>query len=424
VGVISRFRAFLGRRHNVRAHFWQTLANYTQSGGGMLLGIVLARLLEPSVFGEIVALNATLMFLMIPASFSTTQLLVSDAGKTPDLFSRVLGMSVAVSTLKFLILMGFLAFNFFSGNLQTTLVGAIVGMPMVLADLINTLKSDLEGRGFFKPNFLVQWADLFAHASIAITLVWNGWGIYGLALGGLAGFIPQASLYLLLSDRKLAIPRFGLNEFRRQFRTGFWLWLGSVTSNWFSRIDKILLGHFGSATQLGYYNRAMNYGPASHILLNSFMTNATVRGLAAKETLQQKQRYFFKTMLVVFVGGIVNGLFWWFLAAPLVPLIFGNQWSGAIPSFQILGWLGIPYLLASGTATVLYAEKKFRLIALIHILGLITLVITLLFAGIFFNLSAVVASWIFFAVTLCMGILMSSLALKCLFVYENKTKTG
>jgi O-antigen/teichoic acid export membrane protein len=385
----------------------------------MLLGIVLARLLEPSVFGEIVAINATLMFLMIPASFSTAQLLVSDAGRTPDLFSRVLGMSVAVSALKFLILIGFLAFNFASGNLQTTLIGAIVGMPMVLADWINTLKNDLEGRGVFKPNFLAQGADLLAHASVAITLVWNGWGIYGLALGGLAGFIPQASLYLIFSDRKLAIPRFGLNEFRQQFRTGFWLWLGSVTSNWFSRIDKILLGHFGNAAQLGYYNRAMNYGPVSHILLNSFMTNATVRGLAAKETLQQKQRYFFKTMAVVFVGGIVNGLFWWFLAEPLVPIIFGNSWAGAIPSFQILGWLGIPYLLASGTATALYAEKKFHLIALIHIFGLITLVIILLFAGIFFNLSALLVSWIFLSVTFCMGILMFSFALRCLFVNEH-----
>jgi O-antigen/teichoic acid export membrane protein len=139
--LISKFRAFLGRRHNVRAHFWQTLANNTQSVGGMLLGIALARLLEPSVFGDFIAISATLMFLMIPASFSTAQLLVSDAGRTPDLFSRVLGMSVAVSALKFLILIGFLAFNFASGNLQSTLVGAIVGIPLVFGDLINALNN-------------------------------------------------------------------------------------------------------------------------------------------------------------------------------------------------------------------------------------------------------------------------------------------
>jgi O-antigen/teichoic acid export membrane protein len=85
--MLKNFRQVLARRQNIRAHFWQSLANYTQAGGGMLLGIVLARLLEPSVFGEFVSITASLGFLMIPVSFSTAQLLVSDAGKTPDLFT-------------------------------------------------------------------------------------------------------------------------------------------------------------------------------------------------------------------------------------------------------------------------------------------------------------------------------------------------
>jgi O-antigen/teichoic acid export membrane protein len=422
VGVVSRFRDFLGRRHNVRAHFWQTLANYTQSGGGMLLGIVLARLLEPSVFGEIIAINATLMFLMIPASFSTAQLLVSDAGKTPDLFPRVLRMAIAVSAFKFLILMGFLAFNLAWGNLQTSLVGVIVGLPMVLADLINTLKSDLEGRGFFKPNFLVQGADLFAHGTVAVTLVWNGWGIYGLALGGLAGFIPQASLYLLLSDRKLAIPRFGLNEFRRQFRTGFWLWLGSVTSSWFSKIDKIFLGYFANATQLGYYNRAMNYGPVSHILLNSFMTNATIRSLADKNTSQEKACLFLKISSLVISAGLINGIFWYLLAPLLVPWIFGTQWLGAVPAFQILGWMGIPYFMVFGSSTVLYAEKKFRVIALVHTAGLLLLSFLLIIAGMNNCMDVKWTCWIFLACMSFTGIVMSCLAISRFFSSSRLAK--
>jgi O-antigen/teichoic acid export membrane protein len=417
--LISKFRAFLGRRHNVRAHFWQTLANNTQSVGGMLLGIALARLLEPSVFGDFIAISATLMFLMIPASFSTAQLLVSDAGRTPDLFSRVLGMSVAVSALKFLILIGFLAFNFASGNLQSTLVGAIVGIPLVFGDLINALKSDLEGRGFFKPNFLVQGSDILAHASVAIPLVWNGWGIYGLALGGLAGFIPQASLYLLLSNRKFVIPKFGLNEFSQQFQAGFWLWLGSLTSSWFSKIDKILLGHFGNATQLGYYNRAMNYGPVSHVLLNSLMTNATIRGLAAKDTSQEKAYLFLKTSTLVISAGVLNGIFWYFMAPSLVPWIFGKQWIGAIPAFQILSWLGVPYFLVYGCSTILYAEKKFHVIALVHTLGFLMLLILLFLAGMNNCMNVKWTCWIFLSCMSFTGLVMSCFAIPRLLASSN-----
>ena len=381
----------------------------------MLLGIVLARLLEPAVFGKFVAVNATLMFLMVPASFSTAQLLVSDAGKAPDLFAKVLGMSFLVAWIKFLLLVGFVLVSIFSGQVEAAKVGAIIGIPMVLADWVNTLKSDLEGRGFFKPNFLVQTADLSAHAIVAISLVWHGWGIYGLALGGLAGFLPQSMLYYLLSDRRLAIPKLGWEELAQQFRLGFWLWLGSVASSWYLRIDKILLIHFGGPAQLGYYNRAMNYGPISHILLNSLMTNATIRGLSTKATQKEKRHLFFKTAFLVISASLVNGAFWYFTAPILVPWIFGSQWIDAIPAFQILGWLGVPYFLVYGTSTILYADKKFKTIALVHVTGIAGLLLALFLENIRSPLCSYSVSWIFILIFGFTGILMSLNAIKLLY---------
>lgn len=381
----------------------------------MLLGIVLARLLEPEIFGKFAAINSMLMFLMIPASFSTAQLLVSDAGKSPDLFSKVLGMAMTVCCLKFVLLLAFIAFSILSGSQEAALVGAIVGTPMALADWINTLKSDLEGRGFFKPNFLVQTADLCTHATVAIVLVWHGWGVFGLALGGLAGFIPQAMLYVLLSDRRIAVPEFKIKDFTLQFRSGFWLWLGSVASNWYSRIDKILLGHFGGTAQLGYYNRAMNYGPVSHILLNSLMTNATVRSLSIKESVREKRNLFLKTAIFVVSASLLNGAFWYFTAPTLVPMIFGAQWMGAVPAFQILGWLGVPYFLVYGTSTILYADKQFRTIALVHVAGIVLFCATLLIAGANDLLGLQFASWAFLVCMLTIGLLMSFFSIPYLF---------
>ncbi len=385
----------------------------------MLLGIILARLLEPLVFGKFVAVNATLMFLMIPASFTTAQLLISDAGKTPILFSKVLGMALMVALLKLFLLTGFVIVSICMGNLEAAKVGAIVGIPMVLADWVNTLKCDLEGRGFFKPNFLVQIADLSTHALVAISLVWHGWGIYGLALGGLAGFVPQATLYILLSDRRIAALKFDWNEFVQQFRTGFWLWLGSVASNWYSRVDKILLGNFAGETQLAYYNRAMNYGPVSHILLNSLMTNATIRALSIKKTDQEKIQFFFKTAFLVLFGSILNGFFWYFTAPILVPIIFGGQWAGAIPAFQILGWMGVPYFLVYGSSTILYAKNKLQIIALVHAAGIVTLVTVLLIAGLSNCLNYKSSSWIFLSCMFLTGLIMSFFSL-C-YLYPKKT---
>jgi O-antigen/teichoic acid export membrane protein len=411
--MLKNFRQVLARRQNIRAHFWQSLANYTQAGGGMLLGIVLARLLEPSVFGEFVSITASLGFLMIPVSFSTAQLLVSDAGKTPDLFTRVWGLTNVVCLVKALLVTCYVAYWFWSSNHTRAQIAALVGIPLIFSDYLTALRYDLEGRGLFKPNFLAQVLDTFAQASVSITLVLKGYGIYGLACGGLVGVVMQGCYYGILSGRDLSPKILPTSLLFRQMQTGFWLWLGNLASGWYFRIDKILLGFFASSTQLGLYTRAMNYGPVSHILLNSLATNATVRALSAQGCQAGKKHLFYKTIAILIGGGIINGIFWTFTAETLVPLVFGLQWSGAIPAFKVLGWLGVPYALAYGSSTLLLAVNRYSTICFVHLTGLLLMVISMVTLGYISCLDSYTASLAF----------TGSLVLSGLFMLYNATRS-
>ncbi len=374
--MLTKFRQFLERRHNVRAHFWQSLANYIQAGGGMLLGIVLARLLEPAVFGEFVFITASLGFLMIPVSFSTAQLLISDAGKTQDLFERVWGLATLVCIVKSMLVVCFVAYWFWRGEATRAQVSTLVGIPMVFSDYLLALRYDLEGRGRFKPNFFAQAIDILIQAFISITLVLNGYGIFGLAWGGLVGVAVQFSYYSLLSGRNIAPLFLSPYLLLRQMQSGFWLWLGSLASGWYLRVDKILLGVFGGSTQLGLYNRAMNYGPVSHLLLNSLMTNASVRSFSVAQSFDAKRNLFLRTMTILLVAAGFNGVFWTVAADDIVPFIFGGQWQPAAPSFAILGWLGIPFSLVYGSAAVLYSQHQFKTIAILHLIGLVLMAVS------------------------------------------------
>jgi len=386
----------------------------------MLIGILLARMLSPAIFGEFVLITSLITFLMIPLSFSPAQLLVSDCGRTPQLFERVMGMTWLVTACKLLTLLCYIVWALINNDLQAACVGLLVGLPTALGDWANVIKSDLEGRGLFKPNFIVQIVQVSTHAGVTIGLVWAGWGIYGLALGGFAAFLPSMAVYLASTDRRMTEASLNKKIFCDQFRSGFWLWLGGVSASWFSRVDKLLLGHWGGDTQLGLYNRATNYGPISHIALNSLMTNATVRALAGKKNSTEKKRLFFRTMGIVLAGGIANGLFWWILAEPLVPLIFGEQWREAIPSFQILGWLGVPYLLVYGSSTVLLAEKKFAAYAIIQSLGVLLLAGSLLGLSNFISINSITTSLAFIISMTGCGTLMTVMALRLLFFPQAK----
>jgi O-antigen/teichoic acid export membrane protein len=416
--MLSRFRSALQRRDNVRAHLWQSLANYSQSVGGLALGIVLARMLQPDVFGELVAISALLGFMMVPLSFSAAQILVRDGGRTKGLFDRVMGLVWVISAAKLFVLGAYITWSLFSGEFSRATVATLVGVPLALADWLSVIRSDLEGRGLFKPNLYVQVSGLAAYGVVAVGFVYAGYGIYGLALGGLAAFLSSIVCYLSYTDRRLTQGKLGIHIFREQFSFGLWLWIHHIASGWFSRIDKLFLANFSGDTQLGYYNRALSFGPISHLALNSLLTNATVRGLASTTGRFEKQRLFYRTIAVVLLGGVVNGVFWWLYAPALVPFIFGPQWAEAVPAFTILGWLSLAYVFSEGAGTVLLAEGQYQTIALVRVLGIGILLFLLTLAAWHDTLDAVTVSTSFLLSTFLMGLVMSYFALQRLHTNE------
>ena len=406
------FRSFLARRHTVRAHFWQTLANYTQTAGGMLIGILLARMLSPAVFGEFVLITSLITFLMIPLSFSPAQLLVSDCGRTPQLFERVMGMTWLVTACKLLTLLCYIVWALINNDLQAACVGLLVGLPTALSDWANVIKSDLEGRGLFKPNFIVQIVQVSTHAGVTIGLVWAGWGIYGLALGGFAAFLPSMAVYLASTDRRFTAARFDKKIFWEQFRSGFWLWLSQTSEALFSRIDKIFLGLKGTNSDLGYYNRALNFAPVSQMALNSLLANATVVGLAKQTSVRDRNRLFLKTSFIVFTGAVANWAVWWWFSDPLVVWIFGNQWAGAIECFEAFSWLSLAYGIVYLPTTMLLAKRRYRDLALCRLGGLILFMILLYCLYLTGEVTAVHVAYSFLTALFVMGSLIGYMTKK------------
>jgi O-antigen/teichoic acid export membrane protein len=103
------------------------------------------------------------------------------------------------------------------------------------------------------------------------------------------------------------------------------------------------------------------------------MTKATIRALAALTDISHRRRLFSRTMTLILSGAILNGLFWQLFSDPVVAWVFGPQWAGAIPTFRILGWASVGYVMTHGTATVLLAQGKYILLASCRIGGVVLL---------------------------------------------------
>jgi teichuronic acid exporter len=390
--LVDQFRTMLSRRHIVRAHFWQSLGNYVQTGGGLAMSLVLARLLEPSVFGQFALIGSTIAIIFTALNFSASQLLVSDAGRTKSLFSRVMGMTWLVSIAKIIALGVYVSFATVNGNTTSAIVGAMIGLPAIIGDWLSVLRADLEGRGCFKPNFWANITSVFIHGFSSIAFVMAGWGIFGLAAGSCLAIFPNILIYLKVGRRSIFEGRLNLGVFKEQYRHGLWLWLNYLATNWTQRIDKVMLGQGGGDSQLGYYNRAFHFGPIAYKILGSLMGSATVRSLAAAPNEKHRKAILFKSVGIVAVGGLFDGAFWWFGAQWVVPFLFGKQWIGAVDAFRWLGWLTVAYALWQGMATALLARMQYKHIAFIRMGGLAFLFLILFRLNCLGKLDSVTAS--------------------------------
>ncbi len=377
--IVSRFRDVLGRRHNMRAHFWQSAANYLSQVVGLLMSLVLARLLSPEQFGQFAYVTAlfAILLVLIPGASGMGQILISGGGRDETLFYKIrylIYRFLAVESA----LGGMLALYFF---ISGRAVEGWLAVGLVTAHIITrpagVYRCDFEAKGQFKPIFNFTFWSVLASGMVSIGLAAAGAGVYSLLAGVLIGAIISRRIFMGADPRRGVAHSLSFREALLFFKTSIWTWLVGFAGTLQSRADRVVVGGALSERDLGYYSRGINFSPLSYLLLQSFMGNAATSSYARATDDVHRLWILAKTCGLVFTGAILNFGLWFYFSDPLVPLLFGPQWTGAIPVFTALAGLAFCFALRDIPTTFLLGRKHFRLMA-----GLNLVSVSLFLAGV------------------------------------------
>jgi PST family polysaccharide transporter len=404
VSFLQALRSRLRERHTLRAHFWQSLANYAQQGFGLIFGVILARILKPADFGAYGLAAASVALALLPMNWSLAPAVVADAGRTPLLYGMAAGFGWCIAALRLAIILLLAAWFVATGRQQMALLCLLIGFAESLREINNVQRASLESTGNFKPNFLSVMVNIAYCVAVVIPVSLFKGGPYALTLAPLGQLFGDFVVYRRYNAFNIFVkPRWSVpKEF---FSSSFWLWINAVSDVALLRLDKWFIGNFRGEAALGYYNRAFSYAPLSHMLLNSFVSNPTVVGFARCETAATRSRLLKRTAAILFAGSAINWVVLFFFSRPIVLFLFGPQWENSVPIFQAFASLSLAYSIMYLPVTAMLAARRYREIGLIRLISVGGFALVLLLSP--SRLSATSIAWLLQAVLIIQGLVLS-----------------
>ncbi len=209
-------------------------------------------------------------------------------------------------------------------------------------------------------------------ATVALTLVWQGWGVWGWVIGELAATAFFAAAVWMQAWRKVPLvfePRLIVDLLRRS-RVLFLVW---IVLQLVTYIDLFIVESFASTATVGNYSRA--YGI---VFLVPLIMAPRALLPALVEYRHREDRFFeafrFATVILCF-SQVTAGYFLFFNAEKVVSILLGSQWPVAVPLLKILCFVPFLDLFAELGGEVLKVRGEDRLWLISASINLVSLLV-------------------------------------------------
>ena len=332
------------RRKAVSGASWSLTGRVLQQGVQFIIGIILARLLAPAEYGLIAMAGVFIYvsYVFVDSGFSTA-LIQKKECSSRDL-STVFLMNLFVSLVAwagFFLLAPMIAS--FYGEPQLVGIIRVLSLIIVLYALSLVQNAIIRRDVNFKLQTRIELVAQLLSGAIAIYLAWSGYGVWSLVWKTLLNQV-FINIQLWIGRKWKPSFRFSKESFKELFAFSSKLLASGLLDRIYQQLHRLVVGKFFPSEELGYYTRAEQFNNLpSHTLsgtLINFLLPVLSKMQADTERMKNAVRRVLKMVMVFNINGIMlMGI----LAGPVIELLLGEKWSGAVPYLQLLVVVGLFY---------------------------------------------------------------------------------
>ena len=321
---------------------WRLLERFGAQLVTVIVSLVLARLLDPSVYGitALVTVFITILNIFLDSGFGNALIQKKDSDDLD--FSSVFYFNIVSSIVLYLLLF-FTAplIEMFFNSPSLSPVIRVMGLFVIISGLKNIQQAYVSKYMLFKKFFFATLIGTIIAAGLGILLAYLGFGVWALVVQYLANtLIDTTILWFTVKWRPKRM--FSLERLKALFSFGWKLLVSDLVYNGYTELRQLLIGKFYTPADLAFYNQgykfphliSYNINTSINSILFPAMSNAQDDKAHVKNMLKRSIQISQYVVCPFLLGLAVCG-------EPLVKLILTEKWLPCVPYMQLFCLAGM-----------------------------------------------------------------------------------
>lgn len=377
---------------------WRFLERFGAQGVTFVVSIILARLLDPEVYGivAIVTVFTAILNVFIDSGLGNALIQKKDADDLD--FSSVFFFNMFMCVVLYLLLFAAapLIAKFYKMPLLTPVI-RVMSLTVIISGVKNVQQAYVSKHLLFKRFFFATLGGTIGAAVLGIWMAYKGYGVWALVAQGLFNAAVD-TLILWITVKWRPKLMFSFERFKALFSFGWKLLVSQLIDTVYNNLRQLIIGKLYNADNLAFYNRGYmlpnvfvgNVNTAIDSVLFPVMSNAqdkveSVRAMT-RRSIQVSSYIMWPIML-----GIAA------VSKPLVAVLLTEKWLPCVPYVIIfcISYAFLPMETANLNAIKALGRSDIflRLTVIKKIIGF-----TILVATMWFGPLIMAASNLFFSV--------------------------
>ena len=320
----------MNRKSVISNIIWRFLERCGAQGVTFIVSVVLARLLDPSVYGTVALVTVFTAILQVFVDSGMGNALIQKKDADDLDFSSVFYFNFSVCLLLY-ICMFFAAplIAAFYNMPDLTPVVRVLSLTLIISGVKNIQQAYVSRNMLFKKFFFAALGGTIGAAVIGIWMAWKGYGVWALVAQNLFNATLD-TLILWVTVKWRPKRAFSLERLKGLFSYGWKLLVSALLDTGYNNVRSLIIGKLYTSADLAFYNRGKQFPNLIVTNINTSIDSVLLPTMSKeqdnRERVRDMTRRAIKTSTFIMMP-LMMGLA--VCAKPLIRIVLTDKWLPA-----------------------------------------------------------------------------------------------